>query len=240
MNIILFDELFSENFLPFSDYRGEHIKKILHLGLGDSFQVGIINKHKGTATITAMDKTGIQFSFVENSTEGPGLYPVTLLVAQVRPICMKRILREAVSLGVERIILTGSDTTEKSYQDANLYTSGEYKSVLVDGAMQSGETGICEVLFARSLDCSMQLLQENTKRIFLDNILEGKPLSSLELSSNFPVVLAIGPERGFSDRERKVMLSSGFIPASLGSRILRTETACSAGLAVLLGRMRLL
>jgi RsmE family RNA methyltransferase len=54
------------------------------------------------------------------------------------------------------------------------------------------------------------------------------------------VVLAIGGERGFTDEERSVFESNGFSFAALGSRILRTETACSAGLAVLLGRMGLL
>ncbi|AEV29055.1 RNA methyltransferase, RsmE family [Sphaerochaeta pleomorpha str. Grapes] len=240
MNIILFDELSAENFLPFSDYRGEHIQKILHLKEGDQFLAGVTNKQKGLATITSIDETGVHFRFVAQHDNSSHLYPVTLLLAQVRPICMKRILREAVSLGVERILLTGCDTTEKSYANANLYKSGEYKSILLDGAMQSGETGVSEVLFARSVDHAMHLLLANTKRILLDNVLESKPLSSMEIGSDVPVVLAIGPERGFSDRERDVMMSSGFVPATLGARILRTETACSAGLGVLLGRMGLL
>jgi RsmE family RNA methyltransferase len=240
MNIILFDELFSENFLPFSDYRGAHIKKILHLKEGDSFLAGVTNNRKGKATITAMDEKGIHFTFASSSFDSPSLYPVTLLVAQVRPICMKRILREAVSLGVERIVLSGSDTTEKSYSNANLYTSGEYTSILVDGAMQSGETGVSKVLFAPSIDHAIELLKEGNNRILLDNVLESKPLSKMEIPKDKPVVLAIGPERGFSDRERKVFVAEGFVPATLGERILRTETACSAGLAVLLGRMGLL
>jgi RsmE family RNA methyltransferase len=240
MNIILFDELSPDNFLPFSDYRGEHIQKILHLKEGDSFLSGVINKQKGMATITSIDERGVHFSFVANSQDSFLLYPVTLLVAQVRPICMKRILREAVSLGVGRILLSGSDTTEKSYASANLYKSGEYKAILLDGAMQSGETGVSEVLFARSIDHAMHLIELDTKRILLDNVLESKPLSCMDIGLDKPVVLAIGPERGFSDRERELMVSSGFVPATLGSRILRTETACSAGLAVLFGRMGLL
>jgi RsmE family RNA methyltransferase len=41
-------------------------------------------------------------------------------------------------------------------------------------------------------------------------------------------VLAIGPERGWSDRERKLLEDSGFLRLSLGERALRTETACVA------------
>jgi len=48
-----------------------------------------------------------------------------------------------------------------------------------------------------------------------------------------PVVLAAGPEAGFSDREEQILLHAGFTPARLGPRILRTETAALAALAAL-------
>jgi RsmE family RNA methyltransferase len=42
------------------------------------------------------------------------------------------------------------------------------------------------------------------------------------------VVLAIGSERGWSDYERDLLEEAGFLRLSLGSRALRTETACIA------------
>jgi 16S rRNA U1498 N3-methylase RsmE len=47
-------------------------------------------------------------------------------------------------------------------------------------------------------------------------------------STRRPVVLAIGSERGWSDRERDLFEEAGFLRLSLGSRALRTETACVA------------
>jgi RsmE family RNA methyltransferase len=41
-------------------------------------------------------------------------------------------------------------------------------------------------------------------------------------------VLAIGSERGWSERERDLFEAAGFLRLSLGSRALRTETACVA------------
>jgi 16S rRNA U1498 N3-methylase RsmE len=49
-----------------------------------------------------------------------------------------------------------------------------------------------------------------------------------------PVVLAIGPERGWSDRERDLLEGAGFLRLSLGSRALRTETACIAAAIIAL------
>jgi RsmE family RNA methyltransferase len=47
-------------------------------------------------------------------------------------------------------------------------------------------------------------------------------------SAKRPAVLAIGSERGWSDRERDLFEAAGFFRLSLGSRSLRTETACIA------------
>ena len=240
MNIILFEHLDAQNQLVMTDDRARHIQKVLRLQCGDSFLAGVVNTGKGRATITKMDDTFLSFSFEMETQSNPSLFPVTLLVAQVRPICMRRILREAVSLGVKRIILCTTDTGEKSYAQAKLYTSGEYRSVLLDGAMQSGECSVSDVQFASSIKQAMTLLDPYSTKLVLDNVREGVRLAGMDLHSDEEVVLAIGPERGFSEQERDIFAKNGFQFASFGKRILRTETACSAALGVLLGRMGLL
>ena len=151
---------------------------------------------------------------------------------------MKRILRETVSLGVGRLILPISDLGEKSYASASLYTEGEYKSILLDGAMQSGKTGVSECLVVKSVEEAIEKAGEG-ERLLLDNVIGSSPLSSLDLK-NRSVILAIGPERGWSERERKLFLSSSFSPVLIGDRILRTETAAVAAPSVALSRMGLL
>ena len=240
MNIILFDALPEGGFIPRSDARASHILDVLRLKEGDGFRMGIINASEGDAVLQAVTPEGIVVSYEPKTI--PSLYPVTLLCAQVRPICMKRILREAVSLGVERIILCGSDTGEKSYLSSNLYRTGEYREYLLDGAMQSAHAGLPDVLFADHVNMALHLVRENcapdADLVMLDNVVGAVALSSAPIGSS--AVLAIGPERGWSDRERNLFVRSGFRPMLLGSRVLRTETACSAGVAVLLSRMGLL
>jgi RsmE family RNA methyltransferase len=52
-----------------------------------------------------------------------------------------------------------------------------------------------------------------------------------------PVTLAIGSERGWSDREREMLEAAGFMRLSLGSRALRTETACTAAAAIIMEKI---
>ena len=105
MNIILFEKGI-RNFKA-GDERYEHLKKVLHCQVGTIFRGGEINGQIGKCTITEFDKSNISFSF-EGLSDDSNLHPLTVLLAQVRPICMKRILRELVSLGVEKRILTQS------------------------------------------------------------------------------------------------------------------------------------
>ena len=236
MNIILFEE--KPSLIPLKDERARHIMKVLRMHEGDTFKAGIINGPGLSCVIERIDDEGIHVSATEGE-DMSSLYPLTLVLAEVRPICMKRILRETVSLGVGRIMLVISDTGEKSYSEASLYTSGEYRDILVDGAMQAGFTGVPEVVFCSSVQDAIRKLGSESK-VLLDNVIGSVPFSSMDLTEAGPVALAIGPERGWSERERNLFLLNGFKPALIGHRILRTETAAVAGCAMTLSQMGLI
>lgn len=234
MNIILFEN--TPSLIPIEDERAKHILSVLRMKKGDRFRAGLINGRELICTIEDITDDGIFVSSAEGDDLSP-LFPLTLMLAEVRPISMRRILREAVSLGVGHIMLLISDLGEKSYRDAGLYKSGEYKKILIDGAMQSGFTGIPPVSFFSSLDDAVKAVASDS-RILLDNVIGRERLSKMRLSGS--VTIAIGPERGWSERERNVMLKNGFIPALMGNRILRTETAAVAATAMTLSVMDLI
>lgn len=236
MNIILFENLEPINTLSMKDERARHIKKILKLKIGDNFLAGIINGYKGIATITEFDKEKIVFSFETKEDEVNKLYPLTLLISYVRPICMKRIFREAISLGVERIVLFNSDKGENSYKQANFYVKKEYMKVLIDGAMQAGDTPICEVETYDSLDLALKVFDESYDKLLLDNIIDGDSLLTYTKDKE-KTVISIGPERGFSDRERELFIANNFTSYKLGRRILRSETAACSAITLTLAKM---
>ena len=235
MNIILFEK--GVRHFECKDERLIHIKKVLHMGVGDSFHGGEINGWEGKCRIERFDDNGLDFSFTPEF-DSSSLYPLTMIIAQVRPICMKRILREAVSLGVGKLILPISDLGEKSYSSASLYTEGEYKSILLDGAMQSGKTGVSDCIVTSNIEDAIKEAGEG-ERLLLDNVIGARALSSLSLE-NKRVIRAIGPERGWSLRERNVFISSGFSPVLIGNRILRAETAAVSAPSIALSRMGLI
>lgn len=244
MNIILFYDI--PKFISFTDPIGRHLKKVLKAQAGDCLKAGLVNGPRGELCIEASEAEGYRVRWSES---GPpvGLYPLTLLVGFVRPISVKRILREAASLGVERLVFAVTDSGERSYREANLWKTGEYRQYLINGLQTAGGTVLPEVVLCGGLGEALTAAREEVPaRLVLDNVGAGRPLSQIDLAGTEgaaglpPAVLAVGSERGWSERERGLFRTAGFESVSLGSRVLRTETACSAGAALALARMGLL
>lgn len=223
--------------LGLSDPRARHIVKVLRSRPGDRILIGEIDGCSGYALVESIDTKQVCLR-CDLSIPPKPLYPVELITAQVRPICMKRILREAVSLGVRKIHVCGADTAEKSYRDAHLWTRGEYTEYLLHGAQQAVSTLIPELqLYDRVDDIR---LPTSMHALLLDNVSPDHSIMSTSFEGVDSCAVAIGPERGWSDRERALFRERGFTSVGMGSRVLRTETACSAALALVLGRMGLL
>jgi 16S rRNA (uracil1498-N3)-methyltransferase len=75
-------------------------------------------------------------------------------------------------------------------------------------------------------------------RLALDNYESPDALSAAAATA--PVVLAFGPERGWSAGERAQLRTTGFGFVHLGPRVLRSETAVIATLAVVRAKLGLL
>ncbi len=258
MNICLFTEneiKSSEPFLSFDDKRGEHILKVLHKTQGDSFTAGIIGGASGEAVITLIDEAARKIFFTFSETgDGKPLNPLKMIVGFVRPIQLRRLLRDVAALGVSELHLTGTELGEKSYMQSDLAQPGKVRELLLEGTVQAGSTHVPQVFIHKSVqECldSMgslpfdKLRNRGAKGICLDNI---NPACSLIAAVPEPVegckghdiIAAIGSERGWTDRERRLFEDAGFIRCGMGSRIMRTETAVTVAGAIILNGMGVL
>jgi len=263
MNICLFTPEEIKNPLPKKDERAKHIIKVLHKTEGDTFDAGIIGGAAGIATITKITEDGeISFTF-EPKSAGKKLYPLTLIIGFPRPIQLRRLLRDVAGLGVQKVILCGTDLTEKSYLDSNVVKDGSAYQMLLDGTAQAASTHVPVLEVAKSLDELFKLKTENGKlktedsssgeavfkrgsffewdsasKIALDNRRNSCSLHDfLSREGAHSVVAAIGSERGWTDRERDLLEEAGFTLCSMGSRILRTETAATVAGSIILDSM---
>ncbi len=233
MNILLFKE--NTNTIYSSSTEYDHIKKILKLKKNDSFKYGVYNGDIYTATIESFDDNKIYFTSKLHTEKDVAafLYPITVVLASVRPICLKRMVRELASIGVAKIIIVNGELSEKSYKNSKLYQKDKLEELVLQGAIQSGRTGITDIIYSDSLADVMK--KNNNKGLyFCDNKIKSEHI--LETTFEYPLLIAIGSERGWSDKERDIFRKNNFKSISLGSRILRSETASVFAASTVVGR----
>ncbi|HAK44475.1 MAG TPA: 16S rRNA methyltransferase [Spirochaeta sp.] len=249
MNLILFEpeELEPDMTITLKagDIRAVHLKKILKAETGTSFEAGILNGMQGKASITDISEKIISLRFSAEA-EPVGLHPLTLLLGLSRPPTVKKVLKEATALGIERFVLCGTENGERSYIQSSALKDEKIREVLIEGVQQAVCTQLPEVRVEHSLRCAIESLQPEADKavlIALDNYQATISLSEfwkIENNKASRVTLAIGSERGWTDKERQRLRDAGFTLCSLGARVLRTETASIAGASVCLSGMGLI
>ncbi|MDR2865460.1 MAG: 16S rRNA (uracil(1498)-N(3))-methyltransferase [Spirochaetaceae bacterium] len=248
MNIILFEESEIHAPLPKHDPRTVHLIKTLHKKEGDEFCAGLLGGNRGKGKIEHLRQDGSLVFSLELTDQPLRRLPLHAGVGFPRPIQLRRILRELSNMGLAEISLFGTDLGEKSYRSTNLLEDGGARLALIEGAVQSRDTSLPLLNFYRNVDEWLR------KRIEpLGTQISGVPFSApcLILADNTPCalsctelpireesfVIAIGSERGWSDRERRLFEKASFKSFSLGERALRTETACVAAAALIMNRI---
>jgi RsmE family RNA methyltransferase len=244
VNIILFENHELGKSLPRRDERTIHLLKVLHKKAGDRFDAGILDGQRGTGIIEKINLDGSVLVSLRVSETPPARLPVRIAVGFPRPIQLRRLLRDLSNLGVEAIDLIGTELGEKSYRDTRLLNDGGARAALIEGAVQSRDTTIPRLsAFARLEDWLRERPWEKSSSgrpipllVAADNVRPEGSISRISPTRR-PVALAIGAERGWSDRERDLLEASGFLRLSLGSRALRTETACVAAVILALEKI---
>ena len=264
MNRILFEkEEVVAGIATFGGARAEHVLNVLHGEVGQVLKTGQVDGLIGTSEILSIDQSNNPKITVRCSHGQESLRPwVDLILAPPRPRVMKRLLPQLATLGVGRIILVGAKKVEKDFWGATLLKPENYRPLLIDGLMQSG-TSILPTLetrrnFRKFVREELDALWPSARKIVahpygedckidrltdcrIDGLTDcrigaGTANHPIIQSSNRPILLAIGPEGGWTDEEVALLEEHGFARYSLGSRILRTDTATIALLAQLMER----
>jgi len=234
LNLLLFEDQANEAFLPSEDPRVEHIRKVLRRLPGDDFDVAVVNGPKGKATILEDSVSGLRLSFLWQERIEDDRIPIRLLVGLPRPQTARKILQQAATLGVEAMDFFGTDKGEPSYADSKLWRTDEWRGHLLRGVEQAFSSFLPEVNCHSNLEAVLIDSPCSWRRLALDVYEAASPLAFGDLSSKQSACqLAVGPERGWSERERDLLRDSEFEFRHLGPRVLREETACVVALGIL-------
>ena len=235
MNRILFEKAeITDGIATFGGERAEHVMNVLHGEIGQILKTGEVDGPIGTSEIL---ETGEVIKAKVNHTEKSIEPWIDIILAPPRPRVMKRLLPQLATMGVGRIVLVGAQKVEKDFWGATLLKEENYRPLLIDGLMQGGTSILPKIECWKSFN---RFLREGlsgfatTERIVAHPYVDRGGENRWRWRKDVKPLLAIGPEGGWTDDEVAKLIENGFRGYSLGSRILRTDTATIALLAQLM------
>ena len=209
-----------------------HLGRVLRAQTGQLYELSD-GERVWLGRIESVGRDRVQFALVE---ELPAIHPgveLTLLLAVVKFDAFEWAIEKATELGVSTIVPLAAERSEKALLSAAAKRAERWKKILLEASQQSrrvrvpvlGELVRPESAFASRRDGLRVMLSERADASPLRKVLQGQRATK--------ATLAIGPEGGWTDAEFAAAQSCGFLEASLGRLILRTETAVIAALASL-------
>lgn len=230
-----FTENISEESAVVSGEDAKHIAVVLRMRAGDC---AVLCDGKGTdflAELETADKDCCTFRVLEKSANlAEPSVRVRLFQAMPKSDKMEFIVQKAVECGVSEVVPFFSKRCVSRPDGKQLAKKTErYRRIALEAAKQCGRGVVPTVAEAVEFSALKSLISpENTGILFYE--CAEVPLVKAVTEFKHDIDIVIGSEGGFEKSEADALAEAGFVPVSLGKRILRCETAPIAALSILM------
>lgn len=221
----------------------KHLSQVLRLGKGDIIQVFDGTGMEYTARLTEIGRIEAIAAVMESHPAGtePRIR-LTLYQGLPKMEKMDLIVQKAVELGIYRIVPVLTERTVVQLDGASSEKKlTRWNRIAVEAAKQCGRACVPEVARPMALkeilscfenpDLAIALYEQEQKKCLKDL------LKCYNINDTGNIALFVGPEGGFTNGEADAMRQMGVMTASLGGRILRTETAAISGISIIMYEM---
>jgi 16S rRNA (uracil1498-N3)-methyltransferase len=213
------------------DSAAQHVGRVLRMQPGQALLLFNGDGQDYNATITEAGKKRVEVSVAEAT---PNLTESSLEIVLGQSLSkgdrMDYAVQKAVEMGVTRIVPLSTGRSEvKLKGDREDRRLRHWRQVAISAAEQCGRARVPEIhpimalpdWFEHTSDCDLRL------------VLHHRTEQSLgAMKSPTRIALMIGPEGGLNPDEIESAEAAGFLPVALGPRVLRTETAPVAAMAL--------
>jgi 16S rRNA (uracil1498-N3)-methyltransferase len=207
------------------------LKKGAHICLNDGSDreyTGIISRVAGESITVTLEET-----LTAPATEsGPR---ITLFQGIPRGNKLELILQKCTELGVAGIVPFMASRSVARVPAGRLREKLErWQRIVREAARQSNRASVPDISFAADLAEALNLAEDPVKLLLWEEEQAGTLKKVLaELPPPERIAVIVGPEGGLTAEEVASAVKCGFVPVSLGKRIVRTETAGLAIVAIL-------
>src|SRR5713226_5937215 len=214
----------------------EHLARVLRARIGQEFDIATrTGVRRGRVTNIAPGRVEFELGEEITAIATPN---VTLALSVFKFDRMEWAIEKCTELGVARIIPVIARRTEAHLAAAAAKRADRWQRIAREASEQSRRDSPPEI--SRPIKLKEAVALPGSMRILLAESEQAAMLRDV-LQSHSPggdVVLAFGPEGGWTEAELELFREAGWIPASLGNTILRAETAAIAATAIVLSELQ--
>ena len=213
--------------VPVDGNQAHYLSRVMRVAPGDAVILCDDESGEWAARVVEAGKREVVLEPVELLRPREAVPDLWLVPALLKKDRFDLVLEKATELGVAAIrpVLTRRCVADK----LNLERA---RSVTVEAAEQCARTALPAIAKPVSLDAMLREWPEGRALFFADEN-GGQPAAAAFASRTGPAAIVTGPEGGFDDAERAAIRAHPqAVAISLGPRILRSETAAIAALAV--------
>jgi 16S rRNA (uracil1498-N3)-methyltransferase len=208
----------------------DHLVRVLRARVGQDFDIAT-GQAVRRGRITSVKNGRVEFDLSEEISDA-GLAEITLVLAVFKFDRMEWAIEKCTELGVSRVVPVIARRTDSHLAAASAKRAERWQRIARQAAEQSRRDAPPEIAVPVKLAEALNLtgglrvvLAESEEQSLLLDILKQKNAAD-------GIAMAVGPEGGWTESELQSFQNSGWISASLGSTILRAETAAMAATAV--------
>jgi len=211
----------------------DHLSRVLRASVGQEFDISTGDAIR-RGRIARIDPGRVEFELGEE-VAGAAITAITLVLSVFKFDRMEWAIEKCTELGVARMIPVIARRTESHLAAAAVKRVERWRRIAKQAAEQSRRAAPPEILAPVPLKGAVAL--RGAPRIVLAET-EQKILLKDALNFAKEPVLAFGPEGGWTEAEITLFRDAGWLSASLGSTILRAETAAIAATAIVVAAMQ--
>ena len=208
----------------------DHLVRVLRARVGQEFDIAtgeVVRRGR----IVTIQQGRVEFELGEE-VPASSVPNVTLLLAIFKFDRMEWAIEKCTELGVSRIVPVIARRTDAHLASAAPKRAERWRRIALQAAEQSRRASPPEIDAPIKLQEAVSVasgdlrivLAESEQKTALRDVVASQPGRG--------IVLAIGPEGGWTEDEMQLFQQSGWISASLGPTILRAETAAIAATAI--------
>jgi len=212
--------------------QAQHLTRVLRVEPGEQFEISD-NRQVYLAEVETVQKNCVSLKTVGLIAAPTPVVHATLLASLIKFDRFEWMIEKATEVGVDQIVPVVAERSEKGLEQAAAKRLERWRRVVHEASEQARRARLPE--FGAPVPLARALQTEGSFRYALEEA-EAQPMFSALPGGRNPadrVRLLVGPEGGWTDRERAAISGAGWTAVSLGANILRAETAAIAGLAII-------